>query len=440
MLGMIRKLLPEHIKKYLRLARDNFYDPIYKRILVRKMSIKHQALLGRLQNKDQIRVVFLVYTTSIWKLDTLFQTMLDDPQFDPIIFVYADMTVDNATIFSNIQYVYHYFKKIGYPVVSSYHKDENRWIGLDEISTDIVFFSDQSARPLDEYYRNAYLHYLSCFCGYGYIVTNAPQKNIENYNLYFHNALWRNYITDPQTFVNFQKLSATKGKNTLLTGFPNIERLLNPKSDKTGWRFEDQRLKIIYAPHHSIEDGREYKLANFNQFANFMKELVVKYRDQVVWCFKPHPALKEKLGQHPLWGKEEADNYYKFWEEQENTQYLDGDYVDLFKNSDAMIHDSGSFLVEYLTQKKPVLYLVSENIEQTMSDLAKRALKSCQQAGDELAIEEFILKLLQNENGITKEHERFYEEEFVALYSTDQPSDRIIRDLKSQIFNGRENS
>ena len=70
--------------------------------------------------------------------------------------------------------------------------------------------------------------------------------------------------------------------------------------------------------------------------------------------------LRHALYHDPEWGQEKTDAYYRQWETMENTQLETGEYVDLFLQSDAMIHDSGSFILEYLLVDKPALYLVKE--------------------------------------------------------------------------------
>ena len=63
-----------------------------------------------------------------------------------------------------------------------------------------------------------------------------------------------------------------------------------------------------------------------------------------------------ELYAHPDWGKEKTDAFYKLWETMPNTKVETGNYIDLFMTSDAMIHDSSSFSVEYLYTGKPVMY------------------------------------------------------------------------------------
>ena len=86
------------------------------------------------------------------------------------------------------------------------------------------------------------------------------------------------------------------------------------------------------------------------------EEVARQYEDRIQVAFKPHPRLLTELYAHPLWGKEKADAYYRCWAEGGNSQLVTGSYVDLFKTSDAMIHDSGSFSVEYHFTGKPVMF------------------------------------------------------------------------------------
>ena len=57
----------------------------------------------------------------------------------------------------------------------------------------------------------------------------------------------------------------------------------------------------------------------------------------------------------------------------ENTQLETGEFVDLFMTSDAMIHDSGSFAVEYHYSQKPVMFVSKDmdSILATQSDFGK---------------------------------------------------------------------
>jgi CDP-glycerol glycerophosphotransferase (TagB/SpsB family) len=89
-----------------------------------------------------------------------------------------------------------------------------------------------------------------------------------------------------------------------------------------------------------------------------MIEMAKKYQDSVQFVFKPHPVLRSKLV--VLWGEEKTNAYYNTWDSLPNSTIHEDEYIDLFLTSDAMIHDSGSFTVEYLYVNKPVMRTVSD--------------------------------------------------------------------------------
>ena len=69
---------------------------------------------------------------------------------------------------------------------------------------------------------------------------------------------------------------------------------------------------------------------------------------------------------HPDWGKVKADEYYELWRTMPNTLLADGTFTNLFEGSDAMVHDCGSFVVDYLYFGHPVMF-VSKDIARAKS-------------------------------------------------------------------------
>jgi CDP-glycerol glycerophosphotransferase (TagB/SpsB family) len=77
-------------------------------------------------------------------------------------------------------------------------------------------------------------------------------------------------------------------------------------------------------------------------------------------AFKPHPMLKNNLYNHPDWGISLTEEYYRKWENLSNGQLEEGEYIDLFLNSDAIILDSISFMTEYIVTQKPTLFTIRD--------------------------------------------------------------------------------
>ena len=110
----------------------------------------------------------------------------------------------------------------------------------------------------------------------------------------------------------------------------------------------------------------------FMRTGEILLEMAEKYRGRIQFAFKPHPNLHYTLCQHPQWGKQRTDAFYAKWREMPNTQFEDGAYADLFMQSDAMIHDCGSFIQEYLFADKPCMYLKDPENRQEYSAISGR--------------------------------------------------------------------
>jgi CDP-glycerol glycerophosphotransferase (TagB/SpsB family) len=75
---------------------------------------------------------------------------------------------------------------------------------------------------------------------------------------------------------------------------------------------------------------------------------------EIKWLFKPHPSLRTVL--YKILPRQEVDDYYEQWEHIGKVCYT-GDYVELFFESQAMITDCDSFLIEYVFTGKPIIHL-----------------------------------------------------------------------------------
>lgn len=431
MLALLRKILPIQVKNAIRPVKTNFTDPLLKTILFHWMQRKHNSLIKSKKGKARLRVVFLVIHRSVWKVDSVFQKMLNDPLFEPIILVCPYTNYDDSRMWDELNETYEYFNSKGYKTVSSYNQETGSWLDLTELEPDIVFFTNPHRLTMRQYYEDAYLKYLTCYVPYSFDVSRYENYQSQ-YNQYFHNAMWRIFAPHNEGLNIFKQHSQAKGNNVILTGYPFIESIKNAKDDNFVWKEQSKiKKKIIWAPHHTI-DMPSLPYASFLKIACFMQQMAIKFSEDVQFAFKPHPILKSKLYNHSDWGKEKTDDFYSFWNASENTQYCDGEYTALFFHSDAMIHDSGSFLAEYLFVKKPVLYtsnLEPSYMREFYNDFGLIALDSHFIAAgfnQQNEIEIFIRKIIDAHLEINKKHRDFID----VNHMSSDASDRISSSLK----------
>jgi CDP-glycerol glycerophosphotransferase (TagB/SpsB family) len=231
------------------------------------------------------------------------------------------------------------------------------------------------------------------------------------HNQLFHNYLWRLFAETPIHKEFSVKYALNKGKNVKVTGFPGTDVFLDKKYEPQNcWKHKNPDIKkLIWAPHHTIDNDTSFlSYSSFLVYSDFMLKLPSVFNGKIQIAFKPHPLLFNRLSEESFWGKERTISYYNSWENLEFGQLVDGDYVDLFLTSDAMMHDSGSFLIEYLYTGKPVLYLDRDDkITERMNDFGIQAFNQHYHAKNESDIENFILSVLHNKDIKKSDREKF---------------------------------
>ena len=156
---------------------------------------------------------------------------------------------------------------------------------------------------------------------------------------------------------------------------------------------EKGNKKIIWAPHHTIEyPSQKNYFSTFLSFHKSIKELSIKYKNSIDFCFKPHPILKKKLYNHKDWGVKKTNEYFDFWNKSENTILSESGYQDLFIQSDALILDSISFMAEYLYLKKPYCFLTKKKYSYTSSlnIIGKKIFEKINKVNNISSLEDFI--------------------------------------------------
>jgi len=421
--------LPDPIQDFIR----QILKPILGTVITFRVKRKVRAITKIVREKNRINVLFVVFDASIWKMDSVYQLMEEDDFFIPHIFICPRVNLSKEEMHGLLDRTYDFFKNRNYRVTSAYDKRTGQWLELNAAEPDLVFFTTPNGNTLPQYLPEAYEKFLACYYAYYFMATchTGDDKQIYDKSM-FLNA-YRVYLPHEYAMQLYIKYSNNKGKNGYAVGFPAVEPIFLEKELKRHSRWKEQerwKKKIIYAPHHSFEEtGRN--IGNFDVYGQFMRDMAIKYKDETQWSFKPHPGLKYRLYNHPDWGKIKTDKYYSFWENSDNTQLNESDYERLFIESDAIIHDSSSFLVEYLFTRRPCLYLENTNLKDVLNEFGKKAINSYICAKSKNDVETFIVSVIEDK--ATNPQNDFFEQHLKNYYQEELPSERIIRDLKESL-------
>ncbi|MBR6575963.1 MAG: CDP-glycerol glycerophosphotransferase family protein [Akkermansia sp.] len=298
------------------------------------------------------------------------------------------------------------------------------WSELDsEVSPDIIFIQDfyVQSTNMNDATKNR------LFCSVRYCFANTNMKRSVNFFM-LHISLFL-FLENESVAREARPHVIHHGHNFSVTGHPIVDALMERTPTETSvWKTQSySKKKIIWAPHWTInDDGPAFNSATFLQYAEPMCTLAQKYADKLQIAFKPHPTLYRVLCKHPEWGKEKTDAYYAWWEKQPNTQLETGEYKALFQQSDAMIHDSGSFILEYLLMDKPCMYL-SRAIEfPNFNEMNKEALKCYHIGKGEKDIETFIQQQILESKDIYLHQRQNFVKEYLLPPNGKSAAENII--------------
>ena len=398
--------------------------------LIAKAPLLHTEALQRLKNKQSIRCGFFVIFHQVWKCDEIYKEMMTNSRFDPIIVVCPRVNFGKKAMVRTQNECYSFFCEKGYNVIKAYDEVKDVYLDIQDLGLDIIFYTNPYHGLIDErYFITNFLNTLTVYVPYMF-GNNNDVKSFHDQLL--HNLVWRFYAESSLHVEYSKKNSRNNGRNVVNTGYPGIENYVNPvyhPSDKD-WKIKKREVKrIIWAPHHTIQTVGNVNYSCFLRYAEFMLEMADKYSEDVQFVFKPHPLLKDKL--FLLWGEEKTMAYYKKWELKPNVAINEGFYEDLFLTSDAMIHDCGSFVVEYLYVNKPVMRTLNEiPVDSMFNSFAQKCLEQYYMAYSEQDIEQFIQNVINDIDPLKEQRSKFVNE---VLIPKGSPSKNIMDDILESI-------
>ena len=367
----------------------------------------------KLRDKGKINVCIFSDRISCWAFDYLYKLFESNSMFNTVIVVAPFMSQGKEAMISFVEQTYERLKSKGYNVIKGYDKYTDTFIDLKkQVNPDILIYNMYWKPHFHEnFYIKKFKNKLNFLCEYAF--STVAHKEAKNFEI---NNTVVGYFEPTKLHLEEDRLwMDNKGANVIVTGSPKLDPFFDEDYRPADvWKAQDTRKKrIIWAPHHS--DNFHKNLYQFNAFFelhSFMLEIADTYSDRVQFAFKPHPMLKAKLDVR--WGKVIADRYYEQWRSRENTQLEQGEFIDLFLGSDAMIFDGSSFLAEYTATKKPSLFTVGGSSRLMLNNFGKLNFEVIYKTESDVKEEivKFIEEVVIGEKDIYKEKR----EKFVDMY------------------------
>lgn len=358
-------------------------------------------VLENLQKQNHYKVVFYVYDCSKWKCQSLYELMNSLAEFSPLVVVTknAAENLDNPSYQTKeeILETFEFFKNKNMNVELGYDFKTNKHIPFKEFKPDIIIYQhpwyvETSQGPVvcSEFALTAYVPY------------DIATTNLESdYNLRFHNYVEYFFVFNDAFKEYYAPRMINQGENLVVTGTPSLDYFINHKA-------KNEKQYVIYAPHWTVNHKNTIAYSTFKETGKFMLNYA-KQNPQYNWLFKPHPMLKKALIDNEIMTKKEVENYYNSWKE----ACYDGDYLKYFNDSQLMITDCSTFLLEYAATKKPLIRLVSKDMPE-FNTTTEEVVQTYYNAENTTELEKYLDMILKEKHDPLKDKRKAFNQTFSA--------------------------
>lgn len=311
-----------------------------------------------------LRLGFVVVDSAKWSTDPLFRSLAQDPDIAcGFVCALSDTGLRQPRAARRAEYARQraFFAALGPVLADLYDPARDRIRPLSVIDCDIAIIQQpwgmqDLPRRLAGRVLSAYVHY-----GFPVILNDRMQFGLPD----FHPWLWRHVApTEGHREAMLEGPTGPDPAAILVAGYPKLDVYRAPPPPREGvpvWprAADPARRRVIFAPHHAM-GAQSLGMATFDWSGPEMLALV-RAHPEVDFILKPHPNLEHGLTRSGSLTAAALAGWFADWRAAPNAGIVTGgQYFDLFRSSDALITDSGSFLAEYLPTGRPILRLITD--------------------------------------------------------------------------------
>lgn len=414
---------------------------IYKTIyVIKKLYLKAKKKAFKIQlakkyaNNEKVKVCIMVQRPGIWNFDSLYKIFDNDKHFEVFAFIAPEHAYGEKIQKEYLDEISSELQSKNIKFYLGYQYESDAYIDLrNELNPDVILYTDfNKFHFYEQYYITNFQDKLTLLTEYGF--SNMQDEFTCNFEL---NWLVDTYFRPTTMHLDMaKKYMKNKGKNVKIVGHPKLDSRFDEDFKPVDiWKIQDKpKKRIIWAPHRSDNYPKDrYQYNGFYVLYDYMFELAKKYENEVQFVFRPHPVLKSDL--YKRWGVDRTNEYYKKWDEYSNCQYFEGNFIDLFMTSDAMITDSCSFLAEYTAFNKPLFHTVTPTSRTKLNEFGEELYKvfykpKGTEEGDlEKGIEEYIQNVVLGGNDIYKEQRTELVNKYFGKYNGKTASENMYDEI-----------
>lgn len=376
------------------------------------------------RKKKKIKVYFICqYIQGYAKVCDVVESMKKDSDIDLNILAVPD----DIKKYPKNEELNFWIDKFGDSVINAI--TEKGWFDLEKEKPDYVFIQ----RPYNNYLPYQYstdvlTRYTKlCYIPYGYSLVDLhnvclPQSFINQLYFFFgENEYECEYVQNKMINDNHHY-----SKNF---GYPSLDSEIMDISTETSAFSKlksNKELKVIWTPRWTT--NRDLFGTTFFEY----KDNVVKYfqkNKEKKLVFRPHPLMFQNFINEKIMTKKEAKEYLSNYNEENMIYDKTSRYFNTFKDSDVLITDFSSIIIDYFILNKPIILLDKEVDRYT--PIMKEINKVCYHADNWKDIEK-ILKKLETKDVLKTKREKIIKKLFGDYDGS--TSQKIVNCIKNDFY------
>jgi len=385
-------------------------------------------------SSGKINVVFIYQMPELWnKVDSVCREMIKNDRFNVTILAVPKQELHIGSGIEKYQEndALAASKDFNCRVIDA-RTGENQWYDLESLNPHYVFYQ----RPYDNYLPEIYRSYTvikyarTCYVPYGWLVT----KNL--YDICLNREFFRNlylcYAESREIYTTvrnrFPLSYALNLRKILMEGTPSLDLMYKLKdSESISWERDrkEDKLRVLWTPRWTLNSDTDSCASNFFEYKDkFMKFAEENQDTYVLW--RPHPLAFDNYIRAGVMTQGEVDEYKKKLGELKNSS-LDSqkDYLSTFWNSDVLVSDFSSIIVEYFVTGKPLIYCDRGGAQ--LDSFATRMSEGFYHAGNWHEVEAIIMELRDGKDRLYEKRQELIKQLFGDNITG--ASERIVKSI-----------
>lgn len=359
MSGFLHKILNKIRERFLgsiTLAFDGQRDNLR---LLADINFKNRMMFKGFAGQP-IRVMFICHEPSLWSMfESTYNEMEADPLFIPMVVTlpYKHGTLDNELYKDTGMREYCESREIR--VIHGYDKKNNQWLDPASLLPDYVFFqTPYNIFPSGWLAEKISLMSRVCYIPYGTTLFRGEVEDTVHPDFFLqhvHLIFKENSISKEIFIKKFHDTKWFDERKVIVTGCTKLDKLTTKNS------FSKETIRdglgldkkhILWTPRWTTSEDA----CHFFDYKDFFIEFC-KGNSSIDFVFRPHPLCFQNFLQTGQLKESDLKNLEIEYENASNmTLDKSSEYYNTFLNSDILISDLSSMMLEFLVTEKPIIY------------------------------------------------------------------------------------